>query len=123
MTEPVEFEGTAYAVRLSKIVEKWLVWVGVFIGMTILTTLISIVGFFLVINTQNHVDQTKAQVCAGFDDVVTAALTPLAPPPNATPEQLASYTNANAQKAARIVAIEHELSSHSDCHVAVTHQP
>ncbi len=120
MTEPVEFEGTAYAVRLSRIMERWLVWVGVFIGMTILTTLISIVGFFLVIRTQSGIDQTKAQVCAGFDDVVAAALTPLSPPPNATPEQLSSYANANVQKAARIRAIERELSDHSDCHVSVT---
>lgn len=114
-----EFETTPYAVRLAKITERWLMWVGAFIMVSILTAVFSGIGFLIIVQAKSSLDNTKQQMCSGFEDVIEKALTPLSAPPNATPDQLASYKNANAQKAKRIREIKGELAAHSNCNVSI----
>lgn len=104
---------------LSKITKKYLVIVGAFIRISVVSMILSVIGFFIVIEDQAGLDRTQRQVCAGFEDVVEKALTPLDPVPDPTPEQLEINQHASAQKLERMKDIKKELYAHSDCKVSI----
>lgn len=119
MPRPGSYDATPYALRLSKITEKYLVLIGVFICICVVSMGLSAIGFFIVIEAKSGIDQTKQQMCAGFEDVVEKALTPLKAPKDASLAVVQSYQNANAQKLLRIKDIKGELAAHSSCTVSI----
>lgn len=112
-------ESPSYVTRVLQVVQRYLVLVGVFIGITIVSTILVIVGFVLIVTLATRFEDTRHQMCRGFEDVAVKALAPLTPPAGAAATTIDSYRNGNAQKAAILREIQSDLDAHSGCRVTL----
>lgn len=111
-------DGATYF-TLARVTQKYLLLIGTFIGLMLGVIVLVVAGFFVILKIVNDVDASTSRMCQGFEDVTEKALTPLKPPPDATPQQRESYAFSNAQKRARIKAISGELLDHAGCKVSI----
>lgn len=72
-------------------------------------------SFYGIARAQHAVCRSYHSQIKIAEQVAQATLTPIAPPPSATPEQLLSYRSANAQKKQRLAKLEDSFRRAVSC--------